>query len=151
MKLYVDFPIPTTVREFLLTFLTKSTSGYVCYGDATYFDKECKLIHCEPNKYRGFDDILKVTRTYFPDIDEKQLMHHLVLLKYNNKYSPNFGICHDAGILRYILYTESQNVDSFRKCIPENSNYSWYDLFLLLDIHNVQEMKKYIQTHKEEN
>jgi hypothetical protein len=150
MKLYVNFPIPSTVREFLLTFLVRWKSGYVCYANATYFDKECKLIHCDPNKYRGFDDILNVVQTYFPEIDEKQLMHHLVMLELDDKYYGHFGVCKDVGILRYILYTEVDYIDIFNNYTPEKSRYNWRDLFLLLDIHNTEEIKNYILIHKKQ-
>ncbi len=78
MAIYLKIDKPNTIQELLLQLF--SCYGYYNTGAETYFDEACTQIQCESNKWRSFDDIFEIVNTYFPNTEEKEIMHELLIL-----------------------------------------------------------------------
>jgi len=146
MALYTKIPREKRISKFLFNFLTSTNDTIAYYGAATYFDKECTKLHCGIKKWRGFDDILELTKTYYPSITPKKLMHILITMPIpidgKIKISKNFGICASTGILRFMFYRAFLNI-TFTHHQPHNSKYNWKQLFELLNIKDQKDIINY--------
>ena len=84
-KIYVGFKRPKTVAEFI----TKLFDNKQIYGEyyssvTTFYDKECINIQCYKNKYRSFDDVYLIIKTYYPSYNRSKLMKVLITLTFKN-------------------------------------------------------------------
>jgi hypothetical protein len=155
-KLYVKFKKPKTIVQFIKLFYSNLMKNHgTCYAVTTYYDKECKKLHCDRN-WRGFDDLLILVKTYYPSTNEKILLKRLldiVILKYNLEIVMHFGICGSNGILRVMPYCSKSARSTISDRKPENSKYNWIDLFKLININNNEELLNFQEKRllKEQN
>ncbi len=84
MKIHVKFEKPETPREFLKQFFSYPRGSSQMTNVATYKDKNCTVLQCEQDKWRSFDDVLRCVKTYFPEVDEKELVTILLTLDIRN-------------------------------------------------------------------
>jgi len=143
-KLYTKVPRQKSMAKFLELFLCNSYTALTCYANATYYNKKCTKLHCKKNKWRGFDDLFILMKTYYKTITPKKLMLLLISIKYKKEltnYKPYFGYCNQAGILRIMPYIYD-NFEFYNK-IPINSQYNWKELFILVDIKTEKQFKKF--------
>lgn len=54
------------------------------YRPSTYYDKECLKTQCVTGKYRSFEDIVEIAKTYYPNISDKSVAK---CIKENGKFS----------------------------------------------------------------
>lgn len=115
---------------------------------------------CESNRYRSFDDILLICKTYFPSVKVETVFKKLLLLNntkssvLNDSLNQRFGYCGDIHRIRYIgSYSNSLNC-FYKDAITRSkghSKYSWTDLFKMININNVEELKEfYLKNLKDE-
>ena len=107
---------------------------------------------CSAGKYRSFDDILLICKTYFPSVKVETVFEKLLLLNntkssvLNDSLKQRFGYCGDINRIRYIgnYSTSLQNFYSDAMTRAQgNSKYSWKDLFKMININNVEELKEF--------
>ena len=115
---------------------------------------------CSAGKYRSFDDILLICKTYFPSVKVETVFEKLLLLNntkssvLNNKLNQRFRYCGDIRRIRYIS-NYSTLLENFYKDATTGSQgeskYSWKDLFKMININNVKELKEfYLKNLKDE-
>ena len=115
---------------------------------------------CTAGRYRSFDDILLICKTYFPSVKVETVFKKLLLLNntkssvLNDKLKQRFAYCGDIRRIRYIG-NYSVSLEYFYSdaitCKQGESKYSWKDLFKMININNVEELKEfYLKNLKDE-
>ena len=146
MAIYVKFAEeskPKTVREFLNKFFSSYKEQYLRNVE-TYSNKECTISQCKPNKYRSFDDIFELVKTYYPTVNVGTIFKILLTLKpkdsSQNTYNLYMMSC--GGILKInCLYVKFNNdcVKNYNYIIKHpsyNSNYTYEKLFNMIGVKN---------------
>ncbi len=64
----------------------------------TFRDEDCTILQCNSGRFRSFDDVYDIAKTYFPETTEKKVMK--ALLKLNLPYEGEkvkiyIANCHD--------------------------------------------------------
>lgn len=151
-KIYINFKKPNTIDKLLKLIYSKKFPPSTLYSVNTYYDKDCKQLQCNKG-WRSFDDLYCIVKTYFPSTTEKILMTRLLKYRHsvnNTIYKMHFGHCDGAGILRVMPYYIQPAVNYY--CITnqkmKNSNYTWVQLFGLLNLHDSDDVKKYLKNIK---
>lgn len=114
---------------------------------------------CSVGKYRSFDDILLICKTYFPSVKVETVFKKLLLLNntkssvLNDSLKQKFAYCGDIRRIRYIA-NYSTSLEYFysdaTRCKQGESKYSWKELFKMININNVEELKEfYLKNLKE--
>ena len=153
-KLYVKFAEkekPKTIREFLVKFYSTKYSNFL-KAELTYLDKKCTRLQHEYPRYRSFDDLADLIRTYFPNATDKRVMVFLmktkILLSNGVVSEPHLGICGGMQRIRFIPYHGYTPLPEYFDLKPAQSKYSWKDLFEMIGVHNENEFKEYIKNKK---
>lgn len=115
---------------------------------------------CSAGKYRSFDDILLICKTYFPSVKVETVFKKLLLLNntkssvLNDSLIQRFGYCGDIRRIRYIGNYGSSSDSFYSDAMSRKqgeSKYSWKDLFKMININNVEELKEfYLKNLKDE-
>lgn len=74
---------PKTLKELMIQFFSHKGVFGDRRGVATFNDPECQEQHTPVGKYRSFDDVLEVAKTYFPTTTKKKLMKVLIDLRFS--------------------------------------------------------------------
>ena len=115
---------------------------------------------CSAGKFRSFDDILLICKTYFPSVKVETVFKKLLLLNntkssvLNDSLKQRFGYCGDIRRIRYVgnysVLLQNFYGDAITRSQGE-SKYSWKDLFKMININNVEELKEfYLKNLKDE-
>lgn len=139
----------------LLISISQSSNKSTFYKDNNVYYNQCTA-----GKFRSFDDILLICKTYFPSVKVETVFKKLLLLNntkssvLNDKLNQRFGYCGDIRRIRYIgnysLSLQYFYGDAITRPQGE-SKYSWKDLFKMIDINNVEELKEfYLKNLKDE-
>ena len=114
---------------------------------------------CSAGRYRSFDDILLICKTYFPSVKVETVFKKLLLLNntknsvLNDSLKQRFGYCGDIRRIRYIGNYSTSLEYFYSDAITRKqgeSKYSWKDLFKMININNVEELKEfYLKNLKE--
>jgi len=126
MKLYVK-NITREPNDTLYTFLYKVLSfdgngfgkGMV---NATYEDLECTKLQCISNKYRSFDEIVLISKTYFKVSDK---LVAKTIKKFLDKYNVILVLCDTAK--KWVFYWGLNESDSIKYCARYNGSYNKTD------------------------
>ena len=128
MKIYVRDAIRKP-SDTLYTFLERvlnfnSTVGY-CKGTckSSYYDPELKKKQCSENRYRSFDDIVLISKTYFKVSDKAVAKVVKRILDDYNYVS--FVLCDTAN--KWILYYGLNKSDIIKYCGYYNKSYNKID------------------------
>lgn len=115
---------------------------------------------CSAGKYRSFDDILLICKTYFPCVKVETVFKKLLLLNntkssvLNDKLNQRFAYCGDINRIRYVGNYSNSLENFYKDAIIRSqgeSKYSWKDLFKMININNVEELKEfYLKNLKDE-
>ena len=115
---------------------------------------------CSTGKFRSFDDILLICKTYFPSVKVETVFKKLLLLNntkssvLNDSLKQRFGYCGDIRRIRYIGNYSMSLQWFYNDAITRSkgeSKYSWKDLFKMININNVEELKEfYLKNLKDE-
>jgi len=145
MKLYVK-DIVREPKDTLYTFLHK-VLRFDGYGfgkanvNATYLDPEFKELQCASGKYRSFDDLVLISKTYFR-VSDKSVAK--VLKKFSDNHNNvNFVLCDSAykwvfyhGLSSdYVKYCANYK-DGYTKTneTGKNGKYSFDDIITLMGL-----------------
>ena len=149
MAIYVKFAEeskPKTVREFLNKFFSSYKEQYLRNVE-TYLDKECTVLQCKANKYRSFDDIFELVKTYYPTVSIGTIFKILLTLKpKHNDIVYNLFMMSCSGIKKInCLYVKSQgnNVKNYKEIISNttyDSNYKYEELFNMIGVKNQEDL-----------
>lgn len=148
MSIYVNFEVPENPKEFLKKFYS-ILWGDRAYCKETYFDKECTRLQCSEQKLRSFEDLFELFTTYYPDLTKKDLIEILssVVLKSNTNVPLYLHISNCSTISRIrVFYYKDINICALDfNCSKYNSEFSWVDLFKLINVNSREEYKKYLE------
>lgn len=145
MAIYVKFAEenkPKTVREFLHKFFSSYKDQYL-RNVKTYLDKECTILQCNSDKYRSFDDIFELVKTYYPTVSIGTIFKILLTLKPKHGGTVyNLYMMSCSGIQKInCLYVKmkNNNVKDYVYTISQpsyNSNYTYKELFNMIGVKN---------------
>lgn len=163
---------PESIIKFLELFLfTKKVEGtnkfIESFAKATYKNKACEgNSHCPRGRMRSFDDILELTKTYYPSITPKKLFHIILTTSWKSQYLtydwlterrkvtdiiiyPQYGNCGTMRRIRLVYGHGKHNAyNSICNIGKYGSKYSWKDLYLMLKINSQAELNAYIEKHQ---
>ena len=144
MKLYVK-DVVREPNDTLYTFLYKvlhfDGNGFgKAIVNSTYFDPEFKELQCTTGKFRSFDDLVLISKTYFR-VSDKAIAK--VLIKFINQYDNlGFVLCDSAkkwvfyyGISTdYLMYCANYK-ESYNKTDQKGIGvYSFNDIITLMGL-----------------
>ena len=149
MAIYVKFAEeskPKTVREFLNKFFSSYKEQYLRNVE-TYLDKECTVLQCKANKYRSFDDIFELVKTYYPTVSIGTIFKILLTLKPKHNdivYNLFMMSCKDIKKIN-CLYVKFQgdSVKNYKEIISNttyDSNYKYEELFNMIGVKNQEDL-----------
>jgi hypothetical protein len=156
MAIYVKFAEkekPKTVREFLHKFFS-------CYGAdylknvTTYRNKECTHIQCEAGKYRSFDDVFELVKTYYPTVSIGRIFKIMLTLNPTTTYSNSKFRLHMmscAGINKinclYVTFSsdKSRNYNNIITQSQYKSKVTYKELFKMIGVNNQEDLNKILK------
>ena len=149
MAIYVKFAEenkPKTVREFLHKFFSSYKEQYL-RNVKTYSDKECTILQCNSDKYRSFDDIFELVKTYYPTVSIGTIFKILLTLKpKHNDIVYNLFMMSCSGIKKinclYVKFKGSK-VTHYSDIINNasyDSNYTYKELFNMIGVKNQEDL-----------
>ena len=134
MAIYVKFAEenkPKTVREFLNKFFSSHKENYIRNVE-TYSDKECTILQCKADKYRSFDDIFELVKTYYPIVSIGTIFKILLTLKpEHNQSTYNLFMMSCSGIKKinclYVKFKGNKvtNYSDIMQNASYDSNYTY--------------------------
>lgn len=152
-KLYLE-KTPTDLKD-MLNILYPEENGYKAI-ETYYKDSEGNMYkHCMANRMRSFDDLWKIARSYFPEVDPRDVFKEMLLFRADletiEKGFMNFQLsnCSTMKRIRYVpasktavkLNWRSIDVDKYQ------SVYSWRDLFNIVYINSEQQLMDWYRKH----
>ena len=154
MAIYVKFAEenkPKTVREFLNKFFSSHSEGYL-RNVKTYSDKECTILQCNSDKYRSFDDIFELVKTYYPIVSIGTIFKILLTLKpEHNQSTYNLFMMSCSDIKKInCLYVKFQGnkVTNYSDIIHNtsyDSNYTYKELFDMIGVKNQEDLDNILE------
>ena len=145
MKLYVKNVIREpndTLYTFLYKVLHFGGNGFgKAVVNSTYFDPEFKKLQCTAGKFRSFDDLVLISKTYFR-VSDKAVAKVLKKFSDNHNYV-NFVLCDSAH--KWVFYY-GLNSDYVKYCANykegykktnetgKNGKYSFDDIITLMGL-----------------
>ena len=127
MKLYVK-DVVREPNDTLYTFLYKvlhfDGNGFgKAIVNSTYFDPEFKELQCTAGKFRSFDDLVLISKTYFR-VSDKAVAKVLKKFSDNHNYV-NFVLCDSAH--KWVLYYGLHKSNDIKYCANYNKSYEKTD------------------------
>ena len=127
MKLYVK-DVVREPNDTLYTFLYKvlhfDGNGFVkAIVNSTYFDPEFKELQCTAGKFRSFDDLVLISKTYFR-VSDKAVAKVLKKFSDNHNYV-NFVLCDSAH--KWVFYYGLHKSNNIKYCANYNKSYEKTD------------------------
>ena len=149
MAIYVKFAEeskPKTVREFLHKFFSSYKDQYL-RNVKTYSNKECTILQCNINKYRSFDDIFELVKTYYPTVSIGTIFRILLTLKPKHDdivYNLFMMSCSDIKKINclYVKF-KGDKVKNYSDIIHNtsyDSNYTYKELFDMIGVKNQEDL-----------
>lgn len=148
---------PRTIKS-LLNSLYSERNDHSVMATNTYSDKQCTVLQCQSYRQRSFDDIKILVKTYFPKTSPKVILKNLILLdpKTKNGTCTGFVFSNCSTIdrikINYNYVGSNDRKDYyFKNCNFDiskyDSEYSWRELFAMLNIHGIQDLIEYSKKH----
>ncbi len=127
MKLYVK-DVVREPNDTLYTFLYKvlhfDGNGFgKAIVNSTYFDPEFKELQCTAGKFRSFDDLVLISKTYFR-VSDKAVAKVLKKFSDNHNYV-NFVLCDSAH--KWVFYYGLHGSTNIKYCANYNKSYEKTD------------------------
>lgn len=160
-KIYIKSDIKVkNVNDLLYKLLIKENGSNSSNLKTFYRYEGSEYEQCSENRYRSFDDILTICQTYFPSTKIETVFKKLLLLNntknnvLNDRLRQRFSYCGDIKRIRYIGNYPSSLYGFYSDAMSRSqgeSKYSWKDLFKMININNVEELKEfYLKNLKDE-
>lgn len=144
MKLYVKNVVREpndTLYTFLYKVLHFDGNGFgKAIVNSTYFDPEFTKLQCISNKYRSFDEIVLISKTYFK-VSDKTVAK--TIKKFLDEYNTCFVLCDSA--YKWVFYYDL-SCDFIKYCANykegykktnetgKNGKYSFDDIIILMGL-----------------
>lgn len=148
MSIYVNFEIPESPKEFLIAFYSVLWRDRA-YCKETYFDKECTRLQCSAQRLRSFEDLFELLTTYYTDLTKKDVIEILssTVLKSNVNVPLYLHIsnCSTISRIRVFYYEDINSCALDFNCSKYNSEFSWADLFKLINVNSREEYREYLK------
>ncbi len=146
-NIYVNFPIPSTLEEFLKLFNGYVTEG-MCKGARTYKNKECTVVQSYHGAKRSFQETMDCAQKYFPEATEEEIFKTLITLNHPDKSGRQTYIrptyCSTIKKPVYMFYYRI-NILWLDDYTGENGETSWKELFKkYMNISSTTELYTYI-------
>ena len=127
MKLYVK-DVVREPNDTLYTFLYKvlhfDGNGFgKAIVNSTYFNPEFKELQCTAGKFRSFDDLVLISKTYFR-VSDKAVAKVLKKFSDNHNYV-NFVLCDSA--YKWVFYYGLHKSNNIKYCANYNKSYEKTD------------------------
>ena len=159
-KIYLESNVEVkNVDDLLQKLLIENNSSNISALPTFYKYENTLYPQCDSNKYRSFDDILLICQTYFPSTKVETVFKKLLLLNNNLKDIKNdrvknkLSYCSTISRIRYVANYNNSLYSFYTIAIDKNKNeskYSWKELFKMININNVEELKEfYLKNLKE--
>ena len=149
MAIYVKFAEeskPKTVREFLHKFFSSYKDQYL-RNVKTYSNKECTILQCDSDKYRSFDDIFELVKTYYPTVSIGTIFKILLTLKPKHDGTVyNLFMMSCSGIKKinclYVKFKgdKVKNYSDIMQNASYDSNYTYKELFDMIGVKNQEDL-----------
>jgi hypothetical protein len=127
MKLYVKNIIREpndTLYNFLYRVLNLDGNGFgKLTVNSTYEDSEFTKIQCIANKYRSFDDLVLISKTYFK-VSDKVVAK--TIKKFLDRYNTILVLCDSAH--KWIFYYGLSGSDTVKYCANYKKSYEKTDI-----------------------
>lgn len=154
MKIYVNFKIPKTVREFLKAYFSVWNGSSHVRNITTYSDKACTEVQCTASRNRSFREVCDCVQTYFPNITDKTIFRILLTLNLKNSSGqymylyPSF--CGDVNRPVMMYYNSKPAYYS----IINNTHtgidkMSWKDIFGMFKLDSEAKVLAFIEKYKD--
>lgn len=143
MKIYVNFPAPRTLRDFIKKFFSGPKGWGAGYSVHTYRDKECKFLQCPEGRNRSIQDLWDCVRTYYPDTTLHSLIKELIIVRpHGNQLFPYTCCTIKRPVVSFCTY---KYTGAGFKYLPRvtTSEFSWGRLIRELGINSVKELYEY--------
>lgn len=128
-KLYIKADRQPTISQFLLEVFSYNKEPYMTSVE-TYYDEECLKIQCKAGKYRSFNEIFILVKTYYKSITVVKLAKLLLEMEIkidDRVYYRYMMYCSDIH-KPVILFTRF-NQSSALSNLKGDENYSWLELY----------------------
>lgn len=149
MSIYVNYT-STDLRDFLRQFFSYQADDYLLKSVTTFRDIECTQVQCRENKFRSFDDLLRIAQTYYPDLTRQELMKTLLTLdikdEHGNSYELHMGNCSGIDRIR-VCYVVGYEPDwmGLMRMEKYDSLWSWEELLGEIGISSRSEYNQFIK------
>lgn len=153
-KLYVKFKRPRSLKEFIIKYYNlENPQNHTMYfygpSTNTYYDKECKKIHCN-RTYRSWDDLYIIFKTYYPSLSKAKCFDTLMKTCLHKGYKFQLASCSGMGKIRFIPGINWRNYSFSKICLDHlntkmsNSENTWQELFNLLKLDTDEKILEYL-------
>lgn len=128
-KLYIKAGRQPTISQFLLEVFSYNKESYMTSVE-TYYDEECLKIQCKAGKYRSFNEIFILVKTYYKSITVVKLAKLLLEMKIETdhiKYYSYNMYCNDIHkpVILFTRFKQSNGISNLKG----NEKYSWLELY----------------------
>lgn len=116
MKIYFKYADTKDLKSLMRSLY--SHNGYAC---PTYLDSEFNKIQCAGSR-RSFEDLLIISKTYFPKVTKEELMQCLIDIKIKFYFCNNINkiVFHYHGI----FFINEINFNSYKNRIFQEGTYT---------------------------
>ena len=128
-KLYIKAGRQPTISQFLLEVFSYHKDSYMTSVE-TYYDEECLKIQCKAGKYRSFNEIFILVKTYYKSITVVKLAKLLLEMEFktDNIMYYRYILCCDNIQKPVILFTRFKQPGGLSN-LKGDENYSWLELY----------------------
>lgn len=102
----------------------------------TFKDEDCTELQCRAGKFRSFDDVFEVAKTYFPQTTEKKVVETLFKLKFTyegNRVKIFIANCHDIKKPTLAFSGQGMAYGKSSDNTMYKSKYKWSSLLALVN------------------
>lgn len=158
---FKDFT-PSTLEEMLEYLLVKysfkGSSRNATYNKRINCDdnKEEEVVQCTKDRYRSFDDVLELSKYYFPEATIEEVFTKLLLIDSetsdnidgNTKIGISLQRC--STIKRGVIHNVNYRIESVYRTIEDtcyNSKYTWKELLSKININSYEDFLAFYIKH----
>lgn len=125
-------------------------SGIEVKNVPTYTNRDCTNLQCDANRYRSFDDILRIAERYFPGTSYLDVFRELLRTEirgYGGRLcNLSLGSC--SFIRKQRMHYSAYAVTNYRHACGQpqyRSRYSWRELFDAIGITSQEQLQQLIE------
>lgn len=128
-KLYIKAGRQPTISQFLSEVFSYNKEPYMTSVE-TYYDEECLKIQCKAGKYRSFNEIFILVKTYYKSITVVKLAKLLLEMEIkidDRVYYRYILYCDNIQkpVILFVRFKQSNGISDLKG----NEKYSWLELY----------------------